>query len=48
MLIPLFGVAATITVLGEPIEPIAIAGAAMVIGGLSRMQRGCPESVGRS
>jgi drug/metabolite transporter (DMT)-like permease len=40
VLIPLFGVAATVTVLGEPIEPIALAGAALVIAGLRLMQSG--------
>lgn len=43
VLIPLFGVAATVTVLGEPIEPIALAGAAVVIGGLRMMQSGGSE-----
>jgi drug/metabolite transporter (DMT)-like permease len=40
VLIPLFGVAATVTVLREPIEPIALAGAALVIAGLRMMQAG--------
>ena len=34
VLIPLFGVAATVTLLGETLEPIALVGAAVVIGGL--------------
>lgn len=38
VLIPLFGVAATVTLLGETLEPIAILGAAIVIGGLWLMQ----------
>lgn len=40
VLIPLFGVAATVTVLGEPIEPVALVGAALVIVGLRLMQSG--------
>ena len=40
VLIPLFGVAATVTVLDEPIEPIALVGAALVIAGLRMMQAG--------
>jgi drug/metabolite transporter (DMT)-like permease len=43
VLIPLFGVAATVTVLGEPIEPVALAGAAIVIIGLQLMQSGAAE-----
>ena len=38
VLIPLFGVAATVTLLGETLEPIAILGAAVVIAGLWLMQ----------
>jgi drug/metabolite transporter (DMT)-like permease len=38
VLIPLFGVAATVTLLGESLEPPAIAGAAVVIAGLWLMQ----------
>lgn len=38
VLIPLFGVAATVTILGEPIEPIALVGAALVVAGLVLMQ----------
>ena len=38
VLIPLFGVAATVTILGEPIEPIALVGAALVVTGLVLMQ----------
>jgi drug/metabolite transporter (DMT)-like permease len=38
VLIPLFGVAATIALLGAPLEPLALAGAALVIGGLWLMQ----------
>lgn len=34
VLIPLFGVAATVSLLGEPIEPISLAGAAIVVAGL--------------
>jgi drug/metabolite transporter (DMT)-like permease len=45
VLIPLFGVAATVTVLGESIEPIALAGAAIVIGGLRMMQSGAAEPI---
>ena len=59
VLIPLFGVAATVTVLGEPIEPIALAGAALVIAGLRMLQaggaaaaspaeRGAPSAEGRT
>ena len=40
VLIPLFGVAATVTILGEPLEPIALAGAALVVIGLRLMQAG--------
>jgi drug/metabolite transporter (DMT)-like permease len=40
VLIPLFGVAATVTILGEPIEPVALAGAALVIIRLRLMQAG--------
>jgi drug/metabolite transporter (DMT)-like permease len=47
VLIPLFGVAATVTVLGEPIEPLALAGAALVVVGLRMMQAG-EHTVGRS
>jgi drug/metabolite transporter (DMT)-like permease len=49
VLIPLFGVAATVTVLGDPIEPVALAGAAVVIIGLRLMQsraaEGAPEAI---
>ena len=38
VLIPLFGVAATVTILGEPIEPIALVGAVLVVAGLVLMQ----------
>ena len=38
VLIPLFGVAATVTLLGETLEPVSILGAAVVIGGLWLMQ----------
>ena len=38
VLIPLFGVAATVTVLREPIEPISLVGAALVVAGLWLMQ----------
>ena len=40
VLIPLFGVAATVTILGESIEPVALLGAAVVIVGLRLMQTG--------
>ena len=40
VLIPLFGVAATTALLGEALEPIALAGAGVVIGGLWLMQSG--------
>jgi drug/metabolite transporter (DMT)-like permease len=43
VLIPLFGVAATVTVLGDPIEPVALAGAAVVIIGLRLMQSRAAE-----
>lgn len=39
VLIPLFGVAATVTILGEPLEPIALVGAGLVVVGLVLMQR---------
>jgi len=42
VLIPLFGVAATVTLLGEQLEPLAIAGAAVVIAGLWLMQSAAP------
>lgn len=38
VLIPLFGVAATVTILGESIEPVALTGAVLVIVGLRLMQ----------
>lgn len=38
VLIPLFGVAATVSVLGESIEPVALLGAAFVVAGLVLMQ----------
>jgi drug/metabolite transporter (DMT)-like permease len=38
VLIPLFGVAATVTILGEPLDPIALVGAALVVVGLILMQ----------
>ena len=38
VLIPLFGVAATVALLRAPLEPLALAGAALVIGGLWLMQ----------
>src|SRR6185503_7970889 len=38
VLIPLFGVAATVTILREPLEPIALVGAALVVVGLILMQ----------
>lgn len=38
VLIPLFGVAATIALLGAPVEPLGLAGAAAVIAGLWLMQ----------
>jgi drug/metabolite transporter (DMT)-like permease len=38
VLIPLFGVAATVTLLGEPIEPISLVGAAVVVVGLRLTQ----------
>ena len=38
VLIPLFGVGATVTILGETIEPVALLGAALVIVGLRLMQ----------
>jgi drug/metabolite transporter (DMT)-like permease len=38
VLIPLFGVAATVTILHEPFEPLALVGAALVIAGLVLMQ----------
>jgi drug/metabolite transporter (DMT)-like permease len=44
VLIPLFGVAATVTILGEPVEPIALAGAAVVIIGLRLMQSGSAQA----
>jgi len=44
VLIPLFGVAATVSVLGEPIDPIALAGAAVVIIGLRLMQSRAVEA----
>jgi drug/metabolite transporter (DMT)-like permease len=34
VLIPLFGVSMTVTILGEPFEPVSLIGAAIVIGGL--------------
>ena len=43
VLIPLFGVAATVTILGERVEPIALAGAAIVIIGLRLMQARAAE-----
>ena len=47
VLIPLFGVAATVTLLGEQLEPLGLAGAALVIGGLWSMQAtpGRPEAI---
>jgi len=44
VLIPLFGVAATVTILREPIEPIALAGAVVVIIGLRLLQSGALQS----
>jgi drug/metabolite transporter (DMT)-like permease len=44
VLIPLFGVAATVTILGEPAEPVALVGAAIVIVGLRLMQSGSSGS----
>jgi drug/metabolite transporter (DMT)-like permease len=38
VLIPLFGVVATVTILGESIEPVALLGAALVVAGLVLMQ----------
>lgn len=38
VLIPLFGVAATVSILGERIEPISVVGAALVVIGLVLMQ----------
>ena len=38
VLIPLFGVAATVALLGEALEPLTIVGAAIVIGALALMQ----------
>ena len=38
VLIPLFGVAATVTILGEPIEPASLLGAGLVVIGLVLMQ----------
>ena len=38
VLIPLFGVAATVTILHEPLDPIALLGAAFVVVGLILMQ----------
>lgn len=38
VLIPLFGVAATVAILDEPIEPIAFVGAVLVVTGLVLMQ----------
>lgn len=38
VLIPLFGVASTVTILGEKIEPIALVGAVLVVTGLVLMQ----------
>jgi drug/metabolite transporter (DMT)-like permease len=46
VLIPLFGVAATVTVLREPIEPVALAGAALVVLGLRMMQSGAQHPSG--
>jgi drug/metabolite transporter (DMT)-like permease len=39
VLIPLFGVSLTVSILGEPLDPISIVGAAIVIGGLWLTQR---------
>ena len=38
VLIPLFGVAATVALLGEGLEPLTLVGAAIVIGALAMMQ----------
>ena len=40
VLIPLFGVAAAVTVLGEALAPLELAGAALVIVGLRMLQSG--------
>ena len=40
VLIPLFGVAAAVTVLGEPLAPLELAGAVLVIVGLRMLQSG--------
>jgi drug/metabolite transporter (DMT)-like permease len=45
VLIPLFGVAATTALLGEALEPLALAGAAIVVGGLWLMQAAAPKRV---
>ena len=44
VLIPLFGVGATTVLLGERLDALALAGAAIVIGGLWLMQAGAPPS----
>ena len=45
VLIPLFGVVATTALLGETLEPIALVGAAVVIGGLWLMQGASPRAI---
>ena len=47
VLIPLFGVAATTALLGERLEPLALVGAAIVIGGLWLMQGSAPPEPAR-
>jgi len=48
VLIPLFGLSLTVTLLGEPLSPISLVGAAIVLGGLWLTQRpDVPASDGR-
>ena len=44
LLIPIFGLSLTVTLLGEPLTPLALVGAAIVLVGLRLTQTGTSAS----